>query len=117
MSELLKLQFEFCYAVALLIQKAHELGYTATIGTAYREPEQAVIDASKGTGIVRSLHCDKLAIDLNLFREGVYITDGSRLTDLGLWWKSLGTDYRWGGDFSNRPDGNHFSITPDNLRA
>lgn len=112
-----KLQEEFAQSAALLIQKAKELGYGVTLGPAFREPEQAAIDAAAGTGISRSLHCDRLAIDLNFFKNGVWITDGSKLKDIGEWWESLGPSYRWGGDFKKRCDGNHFSITPDGKRA
>lgn len=111
-----KLQEEFAQSAALLIQKAKEMGYGVTLGPAFREPEQAAADAAAGTGILRSLHCERLAIDLNFFKEGQWIKDGSRLHDIGAWWKSLGESYRWGGDFK-RVDGNHFSITPDGKRA
>lgn len=112
------LQEEFAQSTAKLIQKAAELGYTVTLGEAWRTPQQAQWDADHGTGISHSLHTDRLAIDLNFFRDGAYVTDGSKLADIGTWWKSLGPAYRWGGDFTHtRPDGNHFSITPDGLRA
>jgi len=112
-----KLQEEFAQSTAKLIQKAVELGYTVTFGEAWRTPQQAQWDADHGTGISHSLHVQRLAIDLNFFKNGGYIQDGSQLKDLGDWWKSLGENYRWGGDFHTRPDGNHFSITPDGVRA
>jgi hypothetical protein len=111
------LQEEFCQAAANLIQKAHQMGYTVTFGEAWRTPQQAALNAAAGTGITHSLHIERLAIDLNFFKDGQYIQDGSQLKDLGAWWKALGPKYRWGGDFQHLPDGNHFSLTPDGVRA
>lgn len=109
-------QSRFALGVALLIQKADEMGYSVTFGEAYRTPEQAALNAAKGYGISNSLHTERLAIDLNLFKDGRYITDGEGHTELGRWWKSLGQDYRHGGDFTKK-DHNHYSITPDGRRA
>ena len=111
------LQEEFAQSAAKLIQRAAELGYTVTLGEAWRTPQQAQWDADHGSGISHSLHIERLAIDLNCFKNGQLIRDGSQLKDLGEWWKSLGPKYRWGGDFTHLPDGNHFSITPDGVRA
>ena len=111
------LQEEFAQAAANLIQKAAELGYAVTLGEAWRSPEQARWNAEHGTGIAHSLHTDRLAIDLNFFKDGLYIDDGSKLTDIGEWWESLGPRYCWGGKFNHLPDGNHFSLSPDGARA
>lgn len=112
-----KLQEQFVFSLPKLIEKAFELGYTVTLGEAWRTPQQAQWDADHGTGISHSLHIERLAIDLNFFKDGSLVTDGSKLAELGAWWKSLGSNYRWGGDFTHLPDGNHFSITPDGVRA
>ena len=109
------LQEEFAQSVARLIQKAAELGYGVTLGDAYRSPEQAAANAASGSGIARSLHCERLAIDLNLFKDGVYITDDHGHRELGPWWKTLGPRYCWGGDFAKR-DFNHYSLSPDGVR-
>jgi D-alanyl-D-alanine carboxypeptidase-like protein len=111
------LQEEFAQSAAKLIAKAPEFGYAVTLGEAWRTPEQAQWNADHGTGISHSLHTERLAIDLNFFKAGSYVKDGSTLKDIGDWWKSLGPAYRWGGDFTHLPDGNHFSITPDGVRA
>ena len=102
-----KKQSKFALMVAQLIAKANELGYEVTLGEAYRTPEQAALNAKKGTGIARSLHCDRLAIDLNLFRDGVYLTATSDHQELGEWWERIGG--AWGGRFT-KPDGNHYSL-------
>lgn len=110
------LQEEFAISAARLILKAKELGYGVTFGEAWRSPEQAALNAAKGTGISNSLHTERLAIDLNIFKNGVYLTDGTGHRELGVWWKTLGPMYRHGGDFK-KPDHNHYSITPDGIRA
>lgn len=106
-----ELQRLFAKLVAELIEYIYEKGYEVTLGEAYRTPEQASIDAQKGTGITNSVHCLKLAIDLNLFKDGVYLADTDAHKPFGEWWKAQHADCRWGGDFESRPDGNHYSIT------
>lgn len=103
-------QSRFARDVAKLITYAYSIGYEITFGEAWRSPEQAKWNAAQGIGTANSLHIDRLAIDLNLFREGRYITDSEGHSLLGAWWKSLGNDYKWGGDFAKR-DFNHYSIS------
>ena len=117
MSALTELQFKFSMRLALLIQRAYELGYTIQMGECYRTSEQAALNAQKGSGVSNSLHTDHLAVDINLFKDGKYITDSTGHTDLGTYWKSLGPEMRWGGDFTKRKDFNHYSITPDGVRG
>lgn len=111
-----RLQEEFAQQVANLIKKAGELGYGITFGEAYRTPQQAALNAQSGAGISNSLHIDRLAIDLNLFKDGRYITDDEGHRDLGAWWKQIGPRYKWGGDFTKR-DFNHYSLSPDGVRG
>lgn len=99
----------FTRLVGKLIEYAYASGYELTFGDAYRSPAQARQNAQAGKGIVNSLHCERLAIDLNLFIGGVYQTDSAAYKALGEYWETLGPDCKWGGRFS-RPDGNHFSI-------
>lgn len=81
---------------------------------AYRTPEQAKLNAQKGSGIANSLHCQRLAVDFNLFINGEYQTRTEAYRELGEYWESLGG--AWGGRFKNRPDGNHFSLEHDGVR-
>lgn len=110
------LQEEFAQSAAKLIMKATEFGYGVTLGEAWRTPEQAQWDADHHIGIAHSLHMERLAIDLNLFQGGVYLTNPEPYVKLGEWWKTLGDHYRYGGDFKIK-DYDHFSITPDGVRA
>jgi hypothetical protein len=104
-------QRRFLPFVAKLIEWAYANGYELTAGELYRTPEQAALDAQHGSGIANSLHILRLAIDVNLFKDGVYLTDTTQYKPLGDFWKSLDPDCAWGGDFQSRPDGNHFSLS------
>lgn len=103
-------QRRFAKLVGQLITWSYANGYELTFGEAFRTAEQAKANAASGAGIAKSLHCDRLAIDLNLFKLGQYLSDSAAYKPLGDYWKTLGDDCAWGGDFKNRPDGNHFSI-------
>jgi hypothetical protein len=109
-------QSRFALCVALLIQKADAMGYDVTLGEAWRTPEQAKWNAAQGIGTVSSLHIERLAIDINLFKDGRHITDGEGHTELGRWWKTLAPDHRHGGDFAKK-DHNHYSLSSDGKRA
>lgn len=101
----------FTKLVAQLIQHAYAQGYELTLGDAYRDPRlHGQIGEAKGYGSRNSSHKERLAIDLNLFKNGVYLTNSEAHKPLGDYWKSLHPDCRWGGDFKS-PDGNHYSFT------
>jgi D-alanyl-D-alanine carboxypeptidase len=99
--------------VAELIQWANAQGYALTFGEAYRTPEQAAWDAAHGTGIKNSLHTLRLAVDFNLFVNGVYQTGVEAYRPLGNHWRSKGGS--WGGDWTSG-DANHFSLSYGGLK-
>lgn len=103
-------QCRFARSAARLILHINEQGYEVTLGEAWRTQAQAQANAASGKGISNSLHIERLAIDLNLFKDGVYLSDSESHRPFGDFWKALGDDYAWGGDFS-KPDGNHYSIS------
>lgn len=107
MSELLIAQQKFPPMMADLIQWAYAQGYAITMGECYRTPQQAALNAESGAGITNSLHCDRLAVDLMLFKDGEYLTTTLDYQPLGEYWESIGG--AWGGRFS-KPDSDHFSI-------
>lgn len=74
-----------------------------------RTPAQAMANASKGTGIPHSLHLICLAIDMELFIDGVWQKEADPYKPLGEFWISLHPLARWGGNFKSR-DANHFSL-------
>ncbi|RME23518.1 MAG: M15 family peptidase [Deltaproteobacteria bacterium] len=83
---------------------AEALGYEVTLGEAYRHPDAT-------WGHPRSLHKQRLAIDLNLFKDGRYLTDTASYEPLGTFWEAIGGS--WGGRFQ---DGNHFSLAHGGMR-
>ncbi len=103
----------FTVKIAQLINWADERGYRLTFGEAYRTPEQAALNAKKGSGISNSLHTQRLAVDFNLFINGQYQQDSAAYSPLGEYWESIGG--AWGGRFS-KPDGNHFSLEHNGVR-
>jgi hypothetical protein len=115
-STLVELQGVFSVLVARLILRASTLGYLVTLGEATRTPEQMLVNYRNGSGTLTSLHGERLAIDLNLFKYGQYQRDTQAYAELGAWWKLQHRQARWGGDFKRR-DGNHFSLSPDGERA
>lgn len=100
-------QWEFLKCVAKLIQFAEEKGFMLTGGELFRTPEQAALNAQRGTGIRHSVHMDRLAIDLNLFVNGQFQQTSEAHRPLGEYWESLHPLARWGGRFN---DGNHYSF-------
>ena len=107
----------FAQNVAKLIQHINSVGYSCTLGDAMRSPEVAEANAKAGIGIASSLHCVRLAIDLNLFdSDGKYLdkcTD--QYSSIGQYWESLNDDNRWGGFFTTKYHGkladfNHFEM-------
>ncbi|MBN1085338.1 M15 family metallopeptidase [Erwinia aphidicola] len=104
----------FTVMISSLIQWAGENNYALTFGEAYRTPEQARINAGKGTGISNSLHTQRLAVDFNLFINGEYKTRTEDYRPLGEFWESIGGS--WGGRFKSNPDGNHFSLEHNGVR-
>ena len=114
-------QSVFLRNVARLITWAFGQGYELTGGELLRTDEQQALYRRAGKSrVVRSLHQDKLAVDLLLFVKGKYISDSARYAPLGRYWCSLDPANRWGGDWDRDgetadelfPDGNHFEMMP-----
>lgn len=94
--------------VAKLIQFAYDSGYELTFGDALRDSRVfGQMGEKKGYGQASSNHKIKLAIDLNLFKNGKYLDKTEDHAPLGAYWESLNPACRWGGRFQ---DGNHYSI-------
>lgn len=93
--------------VALLLYMLNQ-GYKFTFGETMRTKEQAELYAKQGKGIKNSLHCKRLAIDINLFDpQGEFLSKSEDHALFGEYWESLSPVNRWGGKFT-RPDGNHY---------
>ena len=95
-----KQQSKFALLLSHLIIHAYINGYEITLG-----------DVWARTGhMPNSLHYDRLAVDLNLFKDGKYLIKNDDHLFLGKYWQSLDADCRWGGDFNGCKDGNHYEM-------
>lgn len=85
-------------------------GYQVTLGEAWRPEWVATEYAKRGLGISRSLHTVRLAVDLNLFINGTYQSDGAKHAPTAELWKAVAPAFgvvpAAGVDFG---DGNHYS--------
>lgn len=116
MSTLRELQSLHVKLTGQLINWAYSSGYELTWGQTQRSQAEATANAVSGAGISNSLHLVKLAVDLNLFKDGKLLTLVNDFRPLGEYWKSLHPLCRWGGDFKDKsgkpkPDADHFSVT------
>jgi hypothetical protein len=104
-SKLSEDQNKFVGMIAKLIQFAQANGFYLTFGDAYRD--KRVSKESVGNKSYFhdwSYHCKRLAVDFNLFKDGVYLTKSEDYKPLADYWKSIGGSA--GIDWN---DGNHFS--------
>lgn len=129
----------FAKLIGVLIGEIYSKGYELSFGEVARSDEQATINAmgfngrsslvdylekdlrfhglalaifnnGKANGILMSNHRLSLAVDLNLFKDGVYLTSSSDHEPFGIYWEGLHPLCRWGGRFG---DGNHYSFEHD----
>jgi hypothetical protein len=96
MSELFDKRKLFSSLIPRLLDKMMEEGCVPLIGK----------DGLKH--MKNSLHYDGLAMDIDLFKDNVYLTMTEDHLPFGEFWESLHADTRWGGRFK---DGNHYSLT------
>lgn len=86
--------------------------HQVTMGEAHRPSWVAAEYAKKGLGISTSLHISRLAVDLNLFVDGVYQVDGTAHKPLAELWLKVGPAFGVvpaAGYYFN--DGNHYSCS------
>lgn len=113
MNTLLEKQFKFSRLLAKLLTFITNSGYEVSLGEAFRTPEQAAWNAAKGKGISASLHTSRLAVDLMLFKNGVWLQKFSDYEPIGVWWEKQDPACAWGGRFKTLVDLVHFSYSPD----
>jgi hypothetical protein len=102
----------FSKMIAELILWAYDKGYEITLGDAYRDPRlHGALGEKVGYSSRNSCHKLRLAMDLNLFVNGKYCTDGEAHKPLGEKWESMGGS--WGGRFQ---DANHYSLEHDGFK-
>jgi hypothetical protein len=96
MSELFDKRAKFSSLIPRIIDQMINDGYTPLIGK----------DGLKH--MKNSLHYDGLAMDIDLFKDGKYLTSTEDHRRFGEFWERLDKDCCWGGRFN---DGNHYSVT------
>lgn len=107
-------QVRFARMAGQLIAKAFEMGYEVTLGDAYRDPRvHGSMGVRKSYSHPKSAHKIRLAIDLNLFKNGEFLETTEDHRPLGEWWEKQAKDARWGGRFD---DGNHYSLEHEGVR-
>ncbi|RLI44530.1 hypothetical protein DRO61_12055 [Candidatus Bathyarchaeota archaeon] len=116
----------FLHNVAKLILWAFEQGYELTGGELHRTEDQQqlyyygfsieetngnlyLLQGEKKTKTLNSKHKNKLAVDLNLFINGKYITEGEKFAPLAAYWSKLDRRNESGSDWNY--DHNHFQMT------
>ena len=109
-----KKQSEFAKLVGKLILKAYDLGFEVTLGDAYRDPRvHGAMGVRKSYSHSKSAHKIRLAIDLNLFKNGEFLETTDDHRPLGEWWEKQHPMARWGGRFD---DGNHYSFEHEGVK-
>lgn len=107
-------QSRFARMAGQLIAQAYKMGYEVTLGDAYRDPRvHGNMGVRKSYSHPSSAHKLRLAIDLNLFRNGQFLEQSTDHQPLGEWWEKQAADARWGGRFN---DGNHYSLEHEGVR-
>lgn len=100
--------------IAKLIEFAYANGYQLTLGDAFRDPRvHGAMGVKIGYSHPSSNHKQRLAIDFNLFKDGIFLQTSEDHKPLGEYWESLDPLCRWGGRFN---DGNHYSIEHDGIK-
>ncbi len=109
----------FASYVGKLIVYINEQGYEVTFGDAWAFDVRPVIEYLQSVGGAEDLikllisrkhskhskHYKKLGIDLNIFRDGKYLSKTEDHRPFGEYWESLDHKCVWGGRIK---DGNHY---------
>ncbi len=97
----------FTAALADLIHYARSLGYEVALAEGMDRPTAKDPTTDHRPG---SLHEIGLAQDIDLYRDGVWLSKSEDHLPLGTWWELYGKarewPLRWGGHWQ---DGNHYS--------
>lgn len=99
----------FTYALVALVWYATDQGYEMAFaeGMDRKTLKDPTTDHMAG-----SLHEIGLAQDIDLYKDGTYLTTTDDHKRFGDWWEQYGKDNKlplvWGGHFH---DGNHYSLS------
>jgi hypothetical protein len=95
----------FSRLIAKLITKMYDMGYQVRCGDFYALPRNPLEHTAN------SRHYEKCAGDLNLFKDGKYLTTVKDHADFGAYWEGLDPRCRWGGRWPSG-DANHYEVVP-----
>lgn len=95
---------DFTRCLAYLVLYAYEIGYECNFDEGM---DRKTVKDPTSDHKAHSNHDVGLAQDINLFKNGVWLTKTEDHALLGAKWKTLHPLARWGGDFG---DGNHYSF-------
>lgn len=102
-------QFAFLLDVAKTIQYAASLGLKVTAGEMYRTAEQQAIYVKTGRSkTMKSKHLDRLAVDLNFFKNGKLDYECKEVQDVGRYWQGLNSRNSAGMFWKSFVDTPHF---------
>jgi len=133
-------QSRFTLNIAKLLLWMSECGYQPKLGEGKRSDEQAEINAigvegrsrvaaliklefpllaqkivnnGKNNGIRNTVHEKQLGQDIDLLKNGAYLSTTEDHRRFGEWWENQGPDHRWGGRWG---DGNHYSFEHEGVK-
>jgi D-alanyl-D-alanine dipeptidase len=102
-------QSRFAELVSEFLTWLYSSGYEVTFGEVYRPDHMQKWYFDNGfSTTMNSLHNKKLAIDLNIFKNGKWITDKNDLINIGTKWEAMDNNNRWGGFWKKPQDTDHF---------
>ena len=102
--------------ISELVLWCFQNGYEAQYEEIKRTQAQALANAASGAGIAHSLHLLGLAGDISIFKDGQLLQSVDDYRPIGEQWKSMHPENAWGGDFTTRPDADHFSRSHEGIR-
>lgn len=94
-------QETFSRLIAKLILKMYDMGYAVRCGDFYAVKRTPLEHKANST------HYEKCAADLNLFKDGKYLSATIDHLNFGDYWERLHPNCRWGGRYA---DGNHYEF-------
>ena len=89
-----------------LLVYIHLKGYQVRLGDLWGRETDRNLNGSR-THKVGSQHFKRLAVDINLFKDGVFMSKTEHHKIFGEFWESLHPNCRWGGRYM---DGNHYEV-------
>ena len=101
---------EFTESVRKLLNFCHENNITVMLDWVRRSMREQVNLVNEGRSrTLNSRHLWAKAVDLLVVKDNQFLEDGPEYEKMGAFWKSLGPNHIWGGDWKFR-DVYHFEV-------